>query len=69
MPRGPGKYDLETTIARLSTNADAAILIVLGGKLGNGFSVQGTTPFIRELPTFLRRIADEIEEDLRLGDA
>lgn len=40
MPLGPGKYDDVCTYVREETEASAAIVIVVGGKHGPGFSVQ-----------------------------
>ena len=37
---GAGPYDELATAARHSTNADAVVLLVCGGTLGSGFSVQ-----------------------------
>jgi hypothetical protein len=63
--RGPGKYDDLATVAREAAEADAVILIVLGGKHGSGFAVQAHG-FAREeveakLVSFLREVADEVE--------
>jgi hypothetical protein len=40
MASGPGKYDDLCTHVRTSAKADAAIVIVLGGEKGAGFSLQ-----------------------------
>lgn len=65
MAQGIGKYDKYLTPATLGTNADAALLIVLGGDLGSGFSVQMLHPRIAEkIPDILREIADKIETDV-----
>lgn len=50
MPVGPGKYDDACTAARLATGAGAVALIVLGGNLGAGFSVQGSAELVARLP-------------------
>lgn len=61
---GPGKYDDECTIVRESTNAQAAIVIVLGGKKGAGFSCQARgVHVLTGLPGILRNIASQIEDD------
>jgi hypothetical protein len=65
MAIGPGKYDEECTYVREATNADAVIVIVLGGLKGSGFSVQTTTPALtKRLPEVLRYIANGIDEDV-----
>jgi hypothetical protein len=40
-----------------------AILIVLNGTHGHGFSVQASLPALMRMPGLLRAIADEIERD------
>jgi len=47
------------------TKADGAILIVIGGALGHGFSVQADARTALNLPKLLRQIADDIEQDAR----
>jgi hypothetical protein len=64
---GPGKYDAHATMVRLETGAEGVIVLVLGGKAGSGFSVQGTLDVQFRLPTLLRSMADQIEGDLRSG--
>lgn len=59
---GPGKYDDACTQARLSTNALGAILIVLDGKHGNGFSVQVPLHVLPALPELLETVARQIRE-------
>jgi hypothetical protein len=64
MAAGPGKYDAECTAARESARAVAAILIVVEGDRGTGFSVQTLEPdLIRVLPTMLEVMAAEIRAD------
>lgn len=58
---GPGKYDPETTAARLSTEAIGVALLVFGGRHGDGFSVQVPAEILFRLPAFLRDMADRIE--------
>lgn len=62
---GPGKYDAECTRVRDATNADGVILIVIGGTLGQGFSVQAPLEVIARLPETLRDVANQIERQLR----
>jgi len=61
MPLGPGKYDRSCSQVREETNAGAVILIVLGGDLGSGFSVQAFPSLLPGLPTLLRTVAAELE--------
>ena len=61
---GPGKYDRITTAVRFETEAEAVVLVILGGRLGHGFSVQ-TQPERRiDLVKTLRAVADEIERNI-----
>lgn len=60
MPAGPGKYDDECTRVRESTAAFGTVLIVIGGHLGSGFSVQADAHTISVLPDMLEDIAREI---------
>jgi hypothetical protein len=61
---GPGKYDALLSAARAKARAQAAILVVLGGVKGNGFSVQGPEELVASLPGLLRHIAAVIEADI-----
>jgi hypothetical protein len=63
MALGPGKYDELCTKAREAAGAKGAILIVIEGRDGMGFSVQAEIGVILQLPTILRRVAMMIEED------
>ena len=66
MAIGPGKYDEICTAAREVTNAEAVVMIVLGGKYGSGFSVQAIGEDISaSLPALLRDVANSIEGDMR----
>lgn len=66
MPVGPGKYDDLCTDVRERTKAACAIVIVVDGEKGSGFSVQSMTMDLQlSLPAFLRKIAKEIERSLR----
>lgn len=68
MPQGPGKYDEILTEAREKAEAFGAILIVLGGNKGNGFSVQARKDITGDLPVILREIANEIEKCAQVPD-
>lgn len=58
---GGGKYGNVLEMAARLAQARCVALIVHDGHSGPGFSVSGTGPFIRSLPTLLREIADQIE--------
>jgi hypothetical protein len=68
MAIGPGKYDHLCTYVREQAHADAVLLIVLGGNLGNGFSCQSATEDLQKvLPSLLRQIAVQIEAGIPTG--
>lgn len=70
MARGPGKYDAQASKARLTAKAELVALLVLGGDKGDGFAVQTLEPeLLAKLPTALRRMADDIERDVRAKPA
>jgi len=63
---GPGKYDDACTAARVIANAEVAIVLILNGDKGNGFSVQGslhTHLTVEEIAGYLERIAAEMRRD------
>lgn len=62
--RGAGKFDKECTEARKSAGAVNAVLIIVDGKSGSGFSVQGTDEFLSRLPDLLEYMAKEVRKDL-----
>jgi hypothetical protein len=62
---GPGKYDDACTAARETTGAAGALLIIFEGEKGHGFSAQLPVEALVQIPTVLREIADQIEEDAR----
>ena len=66
MTAGPGKYDELASYVRERAEALAAIVIVIGGNKGSGFSVQSTGEDLTStLPKLLRGMADQIEKDMR----
>jgi len=67
MARGGGRYGGVATEVLLETQADGIIMIVLNGNLGSGFSVAVAEDIVLNVPNALRRLADEIEQDLVLG--
>ena len=68
MPVGPGKYDDVCTLVREKYHADGAIVCVLAGDLGSGFSVQAPLDIQLRLPEILREIANGIEESAKHFD-
>ena len=63
---GPGKYDDVCTRVREELRATGVIVAVIGGDLGNGFSVQTTSLEITgALPGILRDMAGQIEADVK----
>jgi len=60
---GPGNYDAECTELRERLNADGAILVIVQGERGNGFSCQIPGYLISEMPTILRNVADAMEAE------
>lgn len=61
---GPGKYDELCTMCREQARAKGAVLIILGGDAGSGFSVQSTGAGLAQfIPKLLRSVADQIEEE------
>lgn len=62
---GPGKYDVVCTAARVLAEAKGAIVIIIQGNEGNGFSVQLPPDYAERIPRVLREVADGIEADLK----
>lgn len=65
MPAGGGKYDAEVEYVYQQTQPEAALLIILGGNRGEGFSVKANESALLGLPAILRSVADGIDQDLR----
>ena len=63
MATGPGKYDDICTTVREQTQAAAAIVIIVGGTKGSGFSVQATGHELAQLPDILEHLARQIRQD------
>lgn len=61
MSEEPGKYDDVCTFVRDLTFAQGAVLLILGGEHGNGFSVQCPKESLMQLPAIFREVADQIE--------
>lgn len=62
MPVGPGKYDDVCTYVRELTSADGAIVIVIGGERGTGFSCQADISTTLSVPDILELVARQIRE-------
>jgi hypothetical protein len=69
MALGPGIYDdlctYLCTHVRTAAKADAAIVIVLGGARGNGFSCQADAVTTARLPELLDNVAAQIRASMR----
>jgi len=68
MALGPGKYDDACTLVRQHAGIDdnsggGVIVIVLGGKRGNGFSCQADAATTLRLPDLLEEMARQIRAD------
>jgi len=69
MPLGKGKYDDLCTKVREDAHAVAALVIVIRGNKGDGFSLQtGDLRLLAGLPNVLRDVAQQIEETLQKGE-
>ena len=63
MAIGPGKYDDLCTIVREEAEASLALVIIVKGKKGSGFSIQGEDlSDLVYLSDLLRNTADQIEQ-------
>ena len=60
MAFGPGKYDDLCTYVRTKAKAAGAIVVVIDGTHGNGFSCQGDLTTVVRLPDILESIAAQI---------
>ncbi len=64
MAFGAGKYDEACTVARVMARAEGALLIIIDGDKGEGFSAQIPPRYIERIPQLLRTVADSIEADI-----
>lgn len=64
---GPGKYDEICTLARQAVNAEGAVIIIINGDLGSGFSVQGPLELNEKLPDMLEHMARQIRQAVANG--
>lgn len=63
MALGPGKYDDLATYVREQAKASGAMVIVIDGRLGSGFSVQADLAALIALPDLLEHMAAQIRAD------
>jgi hypothetical protein len=63
--KNPGKYDDLCTEVRAKAEALGAVVIVLSGNKGHGFSVQAPPEVLFTLPGMLETMAAEIRRDLK----
>lgn len=68
MAVGPGVYDEVCTMVREATEAQAVVVMVIGGKHGSGFSIQGTAYALSQVPDALDMIAPQVRRDFFRGD-
>ena len=70
MTIGRGKYDDVCTAVREETNAALALVIIIEGGRGTGFSVQVAYPaLIHTVPKLLEDVAAQIRNDIKTGNA
>lgn len=68
MSNGPGKYNDLCVEAMEKAKAKCAIVIIMDGEHGNGFSVNATSPdYIHALPKMLMVMAMKVQQDLEAG--
>ena len=65
MPLGPGRYDDLCTYVREKAKADGAIIIVIRGEKGGGFSCQADAATTLALPDILENMARQIRDSLK----
>jgi hypothetical protein len=55
------KYEKVAEVARVMTEGEAVVLVVLNGKEGSGYAVHADSGLNELLPSILRRVAKKIE--------
>jgi hypothetical protein len=55
------KYEKVAAVARVMTEGEAVVLVVLNGKEGSGYAVHAESGLNELLPSVLRRVAKMIE--------
>ena len=63
MPIGPGKYDDLCTLVRKKAKAQAAIVIIVGGEKGEGFSCQTVLPAF-DIAEALENVAKQMRQSM-----
>jgi hypothetical protein len=69
MSLGPGKYDALCTYVREQANAEAALVLILNGEQGSGFSIQGHLGALLALADVLethvlKKVREQLKADL-----
>lgn len=64
MSIGPGKYGDVAERARIETQAEGVVMIVLGGNKGSGFDVQGPGYLLVQLPDLLEDLAKSVRKQM-----
>jgi hypothetical protein len=65
MPAGGGKFEDYTTRILMECDADAVIVMVVGGSRGPGFSVAALDEnFVGVLSKTMRDVCNQIDQDL-----
>lgn len=67
MAIGPGKYDDLCTLVREKANAEGAIVIILGGDRGSGFSCQTSMTVLLQLCDVLDDMVKQIRQQQQHG--
>jgi hypothetical protein len=68
MPLGPRKYEDLYTQVREQAQARSAMVFILNGTSGSGFSVQADLATHVKLPEIFENVAAQIRAALREGD-
>src|SRR6185295_16129292 len=66
---GASEYDAEARAILLATEADAALVVVVGGKRGGGASLSVANGDPRQMVEILRDLATSIEDDCKAVEA
>jgi len=67
---GPGKYDDVCTTARQMAGAEVALVVIINGKQGSGFSMQGDAHALLghlDVAELLEHVALTLRQDLDHG--
>ena len=64
MALGPGKYDRLCTLVRDRAHARGAVVLIVDGSDGNGFSAQLSAEDIPGAIKSFRQVADQLQADL-----